>query len=492
MMLWVLAAGLALLVLATIAYPLLRGPGRMGRSADYDLAVYRDQLAEVDRNVAQGLIGEAEAEAARAEIGRRILDADRRRRANGGKRGAAGQWPVWVGAVLLAASIFGAGGMYLHLGNPDKPTVPFAQRDVPKTRDAIIAASRDPSREKTAAATGSSGAGDGMPDLDTVEQRLTERLEEQPEDVRGWLLLGRTRLQQGDYGGARDAFAEAHDLRPENPRIMAGYGEAIVMANDGTVTPKAGRLISKAHAEQPEDPQTNYYLALADFQQGKAREALQRWKRMVRGAAPDAPWLDVVERHMAAAERELNIEPGSTFASVAPDGAAETSNDGSAAGPSREQMQAAREMAPEERQKMIRGMVDKLAARLEKQPDDVEGWLRLARSYNVLGKPEKARDALKRASEVAPRNVEVLARYARAIRRAAGQQQTPESLEVSRRILNIDSDHPEALWFLGVHAARSGNTGKARDLFNRALAVLPDSPQTAELRKRARDMVGDG
>jgi cytochrome c-type biogenesis protein CcmH len=149
-------------------------------------------------------------------------------------------------------------------------------------------------------------------------------------------------------------------------------------------------------------------------------------------------------------------------------------------------------MSPEARQKMIQGMVDRLAKRLEDNPDNLQGWTRLARSYNVLGKPDKARRALKRASEIAPENVDVLAQYARAIRRAAGDQQTDKSIEVSRRILQIDSDHAEALWFVGVHEARQGNTEKARTLFDKALATLPDSPQTKELRRRAKEMVGDG
>ncbi len=154
-------------------------------------------------------------------------------------------------------------------------------------------------------------------------------------------------------------------------------------------------------------------------------------------------------------------------------------------------MAAAEDMSPEKRKEMVRGMVDRLAKRLDENPDDVQGWLRLARSYRVLEKPEKARDALKRASEVAPENVQVLVRYARAIR-AVENKQTPKSLAISKRILKLDKDNPEALWFVGLHEARQGNRDKARNLFDKALAKLPDTPQTQELRQRAKRIVGEG
>lgn len=517
-MFWALAAVLALLVLAGVLYPLLRDPGRQARSAEYDLAVYHDQLAEVEHNRDRGLIGEQEAEAARAEIGRRILEADRRRQ-RGDAATSDGRWSIRAGAAVMVAAVAGAFGMYTYYGAPGKDSVPFAQRDVPKSREAIAqaggAATRGGQGMGAAMGGGSQAGGNptdggasggGMPDIATAEKRLTERLEENPENVQGWLLLARTRMQQEDYAGARDAFGRAHDLRPDNPQITAGYAEAMVLANQGTVTPKAENLFQTAHAANPGDPQANHYLALADFQAGDAEAALARWKEMVANARSGAPWLKMVKQHMAAAERQLDMEPGKTYAEVAPEPAeTQTAQQGGAgsgdgqggesagqpAGPTREQMAAAQDMSPEARQKMIRGMVDRLSDRLESNPNDVQGWLRLARSYRVLDKPEKARDALKRASEVAPENVQVLVRYARAIR-AVENKQTPRSLEIARRILELDQDHPEALWFVGLHEARQGNRDKARDLFDKALAKLPDTPQTEELRKRARRIVGEG
>jgi len=544
MLFWGLVGALSVLVLAGILYPLVRDPGRQARGADYDLAVYRDQLAELERNRERGMIGEQEAEAARAEIGRRILAADKRRQKAEARRQSAG-WPVRACAALTVLAVVGAVGTYVRVGNPDREAVPFAERqNIPKSREAIVAA-REGGMGGQARAGGSGGQGQvggsggqggamrggggdtasGMPDVETAEKRLTERLEKNPDNVRGWLLLGRTRMQMENYDGALAAFGEARELEPDNPRIAATYAEAIVMANEGRVTPKAARLFKRANDAEPGNPQPNYYLALADFQQGNTKAALERWKAMVDDARPNAPWLDVVKKHMAAAEKQLGMPQGETYASVAPAPRADNgdgqggsagsqgagadgptrdrarasggasgagSGDGRPDGPTREQMRAAQDMSPADRRKMIRGMVDRLAKRLEDNPNDLQGWLRLGRSYRVLGKPEKSLEALKKASELAPENVDVLAKYARAIRRAAGDEQTEESIEVSRRILQLDPAHAEALWFVGVHEARKGNTDKARDLFDKALAALPDSPQTKELRRRAKEMVGDG
>jgi len=478
MIFWTLAALLALAVVAGVLWPLLRGGMAARTAADYDLEVYRDQLAEVERNQAEGLIGDSEAEAARAEIGRRILAADRARRGHGGATGAAGRWlrRAAVGVVAVAVPA-GAFAVYLQLGAPGREAVPFAAREDVR------------GGAQVAGQGGDGAASPGMPDLEQAVAQLKQRLEESPADVEGWLLLGRTQLQRQRYDAAVEAFAKARELRPDNARIAAFHGEALVMASGGTVTPEAQRAFEAAAKQIPEDPQVNFYRGLAALQQGAPEEALDRWTGMVARADPEAPWLDAVKRQMAEAERELDIAPGSTFAEVAPEGG-EDGTDGAPAGPTREQMRAAQDMAPEERRAMIEGMVGQLAARLEDNPDDLQGWLRLARSYTVLEKPEKARKALARAVELAPENVEVLSRYARALRDAAGRRQTPESVEVSRRILELDPKNPEALWFVALHHASEGRRDKARALFDKALAQLPDSPQTEELRRRAEELVG--
>ncbi len=150
------------------------------------------------------------------------------------------------------------------------------------------------------------------------------------------------------------------------------------------------------------------------------------------------------------------------------------------------------EQTPAERQAMIEGMVEGLAARLREQPDDLEGWLRLARSYRVLERPEKELEALAEAARLAPRDPRVLLLYARGLRGGAGNRSTPETLALMRRVVEIDPDNPEALWFLAVAAAASGAREEARNLFDRALAALPPgAPGRTDLRARADEILRD-
>lgn len=611
MIFWILVGLITIAVLAAMLWPLLRGRARAGHSADYDIEVYRDQLAEVERNLDRGLIGEHEAEAAKAEIGRRILAADQARQRTGDPGGArAGIARRALAAVLLVAVPAGAVALYLQLGSPGMESRPFAARDVgadPRTARGDGDATRDQARDQA-------------PGLEQSERQLAQRLQRSPGDAAGWRLLGRTRMAMQRFRAAAEAFARARELRPDDPGLAAMHGEALVMAAGGTVTEKARAALDAAVQARPDAPRPRYYLALARLQQGDAEAALRQWADLVADAAPDAPWLAIVEEQMAAAERQLGREPGRTFAEVAPaapaaaeDGGAEDGGASATAGPTREQMQAAQDMEPEARRRMIRGMVEDLAARLESEPrdargwqrlirsygvlgesakaqraletaldtfakapfvrrqlvaqarrqgltvprayagdaggdgardgdgtrdgardgdgsgrrgptaeqaeaaqdmpaeerrqmiagmvnrlaerleqdpDDLEGWLMLARSYRVLEQPAKARDALAEAAELAPENVEVLARYARAIRAAAGDRPTAESYAVTRRILELDPDNPQALWFTALHHAAEGRRDKARELFDRALAQLPaDAPQTAELRRRAERML---
>lgn len=151
-------------------------------------------------------------------------------------------------------------------------------------------------------------------------------------------------------------------------------------------------------------------------------------------------------------------------------------------GPSQEDVAAAQDMTAEERREMIEGMVGGLAARLEENPDDLQGWIMLGRSYTVLGRLDDADAALARASDLAPNNPEILIDRARILRAQAGEQQTPESVALMRRVEKIAPGNIEALWFLGLDAYRSENRDMARSYFERALAALPpESPERASL-----------
>ena len=134
---------------------------------------------------------------------------------------------------------------------------------------------------------------------------------------------------------------------------------------------------------------------------------------------------------------------------------------------------------------MIEGMVSRLASRLAENPNDLQGWIRLARSYNVLGKPNDARTAMAKATKVAPENVDILTLYARTIRAAAGNKPTAASIEIMQKVLTLQPANVEALFFAGLAAARAGDKAEARRLWEKAQSGLPqDSKERAALQRQ--------
>jgi cytochrome c-type biogenesis protein CcmH len=416
MMFWIAAGLLTLATLAAVVLPILRARAEARRAADYDIEVYRDQLKEVERNKTRGLIGKEEAEAAKAEIGRRILEADQRRQKAASEGAGTSRGMVHVAAVLVAVALpAGAVAVYLSEGNPGLESQPFASRNLPDDAGTQLSGrggaagggqAQAGGGQADGAPAGSGGQGQQGQSLAQAEANLSARLEENPDNVDDWVLLGRTRLAMQRYGAAVEAFEQAVQRAPNRPQVNAFYGEALVMANQGTVVPKAQEAFEKVRQQVPDDPRSRFYLGLAEKQAGNPQAALDIWKQLVADADPGAPYLEAVSQQMASVERELGIEPGTTFADVKPEAPAGgqgsqtaqtgsgSASEGGAPNPSREQVEAAQNMSSEDRQQMIQGMVDRLASRLEADPTDAQGWQRLIRAYSVLGEGDQATQAL--------------------------------------------------------------------------------------------------
>jgi cytochrome c-type biogenesis protein CcmH len=219
------------------------------------------------------------------------------------------------------------------------------------------------------------------------------------------------------------------------------------------------------------------------------------WMRLIRSRAAlgetDAAQQDLNEAagHFAAAPVPMRMLGGLAAElglSMPGEGEAKT---GAPRGPTAEDVAAAQAMEEEDRQAMIAGMVDQLAARLEDEPDDLEGWTMLGRSYAVLNRGEDAVAALTRASELAPNNPSLLIDRARIMRSLAGDRQTPETVALMARVAELDPDNTEALWFLGLDKLRAGDRDDARDLMDRAVATIPEAaPERAALERQIQSL----
>lgn len=359
MALYLALGALTAATLALLLVPLLRARAGTEGRAGYDAAVYRDQLAELDRDRERGVISAAEYEAARAEVARRLLavGAERGRGALAGGRHA----PLVALGVGLAVPL-AAGGLYLALGQPELAIAP------PPTVKA-------------------EAAGQHTADLEAMVAKLAARLKRQPDNLEGWVMLARSYATLERFDAAIEAADRALALSKGDPELLGLRAEYQVFAAAGTVTPKAVADFTAVLAARPRDPASHYYLGLADIQAGRERAGLDTWLALARDAPPGAPWLGELTKRIRTVAKRFDIDVTAELAAV------EAPAPGAAA------VAAAAAMSPEDRQAMIAGMVQRLADRLAAEPGDADGWLRLSRAYRVLGKDAKAKEALAGAAK---------------------------------------------------------------------------------------------
>lgn len=464
MILWLVLAAMTIATVALLLRPLLKGSKAAPPREAYDLEVYRDQLAEVTREEARGLLAPEEARAAEREIARRLLAAapaevkTARRRAATSTDATAGRAARrWMAFGITAAVPVGALALYLYVGAPGVPDFPFAERDqVMKAQ--------------------------GMPDINEAVARLEARLKAEPHDLEGWLLLARSDMGLNRLPQAVEAYRKAIELSHERPDIVSAYAEAMVMQSNGMVDAQAKKLFEQVRAKDPQEARARFYLGLAKAQAGDGEDAVREWLALEADAPADAPWRSSLHAQIERMARDFKLD----LAKLTPPGAKPTPPSTSET-PSASPGPGAENMTPEQRSQMIRGMVERLAARLQQQPDDLEGWRRLGRAYTVLGESDKAVDALSHTVKLAPKDPDVLSDYGQALVAQAKPENKlpPQAVEVMRRVLALDEQRREALWYVGLAEAERGDKAAAAVLWGRLLAQLsPGTTEYTQLKER--------
>jgi len=478
--------GLTTLAVALLLVPLiLRGRAAQARDA-YNLAVYRDQLAEIERDVERGILSGDEAAAAKSEIGRRILALSPTQAAAAPSRA-----PLVVAAAAILVLPFAAWTLYWDLGSPSLADQPFAARQAESAQTAQN--------------------GNPHADMADAAKKLTAHLQAHPDDLEGWLLLARSNLDLDRYTDAVEAYRRAADLSGQKPEIVGDWGEAQVLAADGAVTAEARQAFETALADKESAPRSRYYLALAKEQAGDVKGALQDWVDLEADSPSDAEWLPLLRRRIAGAAKTAGIDPASlkTSAGVprkppppeaaippaAPPAQAAAPSPAPTQGESgmpstaevAETAKATQGMSAQDRKAMIEGMVGKLAARLQQNPDDAAGWTQLGRSYMVLNQPDKAADAYAHAAKLKPDDIDLKQQYADALVEASGGDDAPEAATaLFRQVLDADPKNAESLWYVGLAEAAAGRAQNAHDLWTRLLAQLPES---APIRQQVQDRI---
>ncbi len=361
---WGLAGAMVALAVALLLRPLLKqhaGDRALAPRGEHDISVYKDQLAEIARDQQRGVITEAEAKEAEREVQRRLLAAaeDAERAAQPvARRG----WAMPATIAVLAPSA--AVGLYLLLGSPGMPGMPLAERETEVEQAAH---------------------------MEQAVAELARRLSNDPSNSESWVMLGRGYMVLERFPDAANAFRQARERGLDTAEVNSALGEALTAANGGMVNPPARRAFERALSQEPREPRARYYLGLALYQVGRLDDAKTAWMALLHESPADAPWAPLLRQNLIQLGAELGAPADSMDLSTAP-----AAPSGPPA-PSQEAVEAIQNMSADERAAMIEGMVAQLAERLEQEPDNLEGWLRLAQSYLVLGREQDALAALRRA-----------------------------------------------------------------------------------------------
>lgn len=402
---WAAAVAMAAAVAGLLTLAMLRARAAAEPAAAYDLRVYRDQMAEIDRDLARGVIAPEEAERLRAEIGRRLLDADRAlARATATPGGTAGGrgLALAVGLAVLA----GGGALYLRVGAPGYPDLPLARRlELAEERRA----SRPTQAEAEAALPPAPATAPADPRFLELMDRLRATVAERPDDLRGLDLLARNEAALGNYAAARDAQAHAVAVKGDQATAedLAALAELMILAAGGLVTAETEAVLQRALTIDPRNGTARYYSGLMLVQLGRYDLAFRLWRALLEESPPDAPWTPPIRARI----EEVAARAGVDYTPPAPPGAP------AGRGPSAEDMAAAADMTEEDRQAMIRGMVEGLAERLATEGGGAPDWARLIGALGVLGDTDRARAIWAEAQGVFADRPEDLA----AVRAAARQ-----------------------------------------------------------------------
>ncbi|HEY0919175.1 c-type cytochrome biogenesis protein CcmI [Devosia sp.] len=298
---------------------------------------FRQQLREIETDAAAGRLGAAEAAAARGEVARELL---RNKSAGAGVptavSGRAG--PLLMLSLLAVAAL--AFGAYGFLGSPGLPSAPLATRV-----DRAVAEI----------------------DIDDAVTRIEAQLARTPNDLRGWTVIAPVYMQTGRFADAARAFRRIIELGGATADAETDLGEALMMANGGSLEGEPLALFQSAVARDPGHVRSRYYLAGQATEAGDYERAVALWNELLALSQGDEPWLAAAQGGLEVAKAGLAGDLPET-----PDTAA------------------------------IEGMVEGLAARLASDGGSIEEWTRLVRSRLVLGQTAAAQQDYEAARAAFP------------------------------------------------------------------------------------------
>lgn len=362
-MIWIIFGALSTVAVGLMLMSLKPQKAAAGR-VELSRAIFEDQLGEIDRDLKRGVISTDEALAARAEVSRNILKASRVSSPQTTQRHSLSRTGILFAALLVPAITF---GYYAQFGNPEVLSLTVADRAAERQqREEIIG----------------------------LASRLEAELQAHPQGgpSEGWMLLGQTQMRLGAYDQAAEAFSEVAGRDEADSAVFSMLAEALIAQEQGVVTPRADAAIARARELNPMNPAGTFYAALSLEQSGQGGAAYDLIVERLELADGYYPWMD----SLVGQANRIGLAIGRDQISLA-----QFAPMVAQPGPSQDDIAAAQDMSEEDRAAFIVSMVDRLATRLEDEPDDLDGWIRLANAYGVLGNRDGAVTAYEQAVRLA-------------------------------------------------------------------------------------------
>ncbi len=289
---WMYTAGLIVLAMTFIVIPLLRSRYQTGIDADeLNLSVFKQQLAELDSDLEAGILDQARYEAAKRDLEKELLSdvsSDSPDALPSPKKGA--RWMALSALLVPLVALLA----YQLLGSPE----------------IITRLAEQPAASGSGQTGHAQAAGmEGMPPLEDLVQKLAAKLEQQPDNPQGWVMLGRSYIALNDYPKAIEAFDRAMQLDAENVAMLLAYAEAIAGSNGNNFTGKAATLVDKAYSLEPENPNALWMSGIVAYQRGDFQSALDRWVKVQAMLSPQSNELESVNNAIDDARQQLGLPP---------------------------------------------------------------------------------------------------------------------------------------------------------------------------------------
>jgi cytochrome c-type biogenesis protein CcmH len=397
-MVWILGALACFIFIGLIARSIVTPRDLDSGVASKDLLIYKDQLVEVEKDLEKGVLSKSESDAARIEVSRRILLADKRSKLEKQTVSISQNHNKLITFIILIFILAGSFSIYAFLGNPSLPDMPLQARlaEIKENRSQRIS-------QEEAELLVPDEIIEAPSDYLALVSKLRIAMKERPNDIQGLRLLALHEFRLGKYRSARKAHLKIINVLGETAtaKDLIDFAEVMIVATNGYVSPEAEFILRRGLEMKPNDGRARYYSGLSMAQSGRPDVTLRLWENLLNEGPDDAPWIPLIKEQIVDVARLVGVN-------LAQD---------QLPGPTSEQINSAETMSDVDRKEMIQGMVSSLSNRLANEGGTVNEWARLIRALGVLGETANASKIWIEAQTIFERNssdIEILREAARA------------------------------------------------------------------------------